>query len=256
MDKKEKEKQKSISRVWGVWNIVEALLLVCSGVLSIVIGSISETPGEQGPIQTVLAVVVGIFIALDGLLRIIMVLSRQAKTEQSIMLIGGFEITAGIVVAIMHPYFVGIIVNFLGVLLLVIGLLFGLFSIFSIAKRWERFYMPILEIVFGAILLSVGVSILILYYGSDTAMQNRVTLIVIGAVMGIAGLSQFIITLISLSKAKKQNYVVPIEDVDVFEFDKAEEKGKKKAIKKDIIEIPAEPVDAIEHKDGPSEKED
>ena len=239
------EKQKKISHLWGAWNLIEAILLMAAGALSIAAAILfTEGGGDQSPIQTVLAIVV------------VMVMTKQKKNpDSSIMLIGGFEITAGIVVAIMHKAFIDIIVNFLGVLLLVIGFLFVLFSIIMIArKNSPTFFMPIIEIVFGAILLAIGLTILILYYGSDIGMRNKVTLIVIGAVMAIAGLAQAIITGISLRKAKKANYAVPIEDVEVFDFDEEEKphkdkKENKKLKKGDIIEIDSSEPKQIERKD-------
>ncbi len=251
------EKQKKISHLWGAWNLIEAILLMAAGALSIAAAILfTEGGGDQSPIQTVLAIVVGVFIAMDGVLRIVMVMTKQKKNpDSSIMLIGGFEITAGIVVAIMHKAFIDIIVNFLGVLLLVIGFLFVLFSIIMIArKNSPTFFMPIIEIVFGAILLAIGLTILILYYGSDIGMRNKVTLIVIGAVMAIAGLAQAIITGISLRKAKKANYAVPIEDVEVFDFEEEEKphkdkKENKKLKKGDIIEIDSSEPKQIERKD-------
>ena len=252
------EKQKKISHLWGAWNLIEAFLLMAAGALSIAVAILfTKDNPDQSPIQTVLAIVVGVFIAMDGVLRIVMVMTKQKRTpDSSIMLIGGFEITAGVVVAIMHKAFIDIIVNFLGVLLLVIGFLFVLFSILMIARKSApTFFMPIIEIVFGAILLAIGLTILLLYYGSDIGMRNRVTLIVIGAVMGIAGLAQAIITGISLRKAKKANYVVPIEDVEVFDFDEPEQPRKsskkehKKLKKEDIIEIPSSDPKQIESKD-------
>ena len=159
------------------------------------------------------------------------------------------------IVTPINVVFIDIIVNFLGVLLLVIGFLFVLFSIIMIArKNSPTFFMPIIEIVFGAILLAIGLTILILYYGSDIGMRNKVTLIVIGAVMAIAGLAQAIITGISLRKAKKANYTVSIEDVEVFDFDEEEKphkdkKENKKLKKGDIIEIDSSEPKQIERKD-------
>ena len=195
------EEQQKMPKVWFIWNLVEAVLMVAAGVLAIVFGVMNDH-SNAGPIETTIAAVIGAFIILDGVLRILMVLFRYKESEESIWLVGGFEITAGIVVIIFHNIFVNLIINFLSVFLIVIGALLLLFSILAIARKSEKLFMPVLEIIFGALLLALGIAIMILYKNQNTG--NQVVLIVIGVVMAAFGITQAIIALISFNKKKKQ----------------------------------------------------
>ena len=91
MDKRNNEK---VSKLWGYWNIAEAILLISAGVLAIVFGSLIKADDASSTsskaIELTLSIVIGLFVAMDGLLRIILVLARVKDSEQPIMLIGGF----------------------------------------------------------------------------------------------------------------------------------------------------------------------
>ena len=116
------EEQPRFPKVWFIWNLIEALLMVAAGGLAIYFGITKDNGnGSTGPIETTIAAVIGAFIILDGILRILMVLFRYKESQESIWLVGGFEITAGIVVILSHEFFVGLIINFLSVFLMVIG---------------------------------------------------------------------------------------------------------------------------------------
>ncbi len=197
------EEQPRFPKVWFIWNLIEALLMVAAGGLAIYFGITKDNGnGSTGPIETTIAAVIGAFIILDGILRILMVLFRYKESQESIWLVGGFEITAGIVVILSHEFFVGLIINFLSVFLMVIGGLLLLFSVLSIVRKAEKLFMPVLEIIFGALLLALGVAIMIMYKNAD--MGEKVVLIVIGIVMAAFGLTQAIIAIISFNKKKKQ----------------------------------------------------
>lgn len=207
---KKTDEQAKFPKIWFIWNLVEALLILTAGVLSIVFGVMNDQSGSK-PIETTIAAVIGAFIILDGILRIIMVLLRYKESEESVMLVGGFEITAGIVVIIFHTLFVQLIINFLSIFLMVIGALMLLFSILTIVRKADKMFMPVLEIIFGALLLALGVAVMILYKNANTG--NQVVLIVIGVVMAAFGVTQAIIALISYRKKKKQiEALVPADE--------------------------------------------
>ena len=65
--------------------------------------------------------------------------------------------------------------------------------------------MPVLEILFSAILIGVGITILVLYYKENNA---NIVLILTGSILSIAGIAQGIITLITLKKNKKEYKIV------------------------------------------------
>lgn len=227
-------------KFWGIWNFVEALLLLVAGVLCITFAFLSDDVAKK-ELPNYVAFLVGGFIILDGSLRIITSIVRpKEKTDedQSIMLIGGFEMTLGICLMIFYTIFTSLIVMFIGVFTLVIGALFILFSILSIARRRSKTFVPIMEILFGAILIGVGIAILVLYTKDDPSTSNKIGLICTGSVLSIAGLAQFIITFIILKKAKKE-IIEESEPLAIEKEDKVEviEHSPKKIAKKhEVIE--------------------
>lgn len=234
-------------KVWLIWNLVEAVLVLAAGALAIVFGIINDPNNQQqnAPIQVTIAAVIGGFVILDGLLRIVTVLLNIKKTEQSVMLIGGFEITAGIVVILFRDMFVQLIVTFLSVFLIVIGTLMLIFSIYAIAKKVGKLYMPVLEIIFGALLLALGIAITIMYYSGDNS--NKIVLIVIGVIMVAFGITQAIIAIVSYKKKTViDNDIMPDAGKSTAPVVHAEQNSPKKHEGKREQEQPKEDDNIIE----------
>lgn len=237
---------KKSSAVWSIWNYVEALILMAAGVLAIVFR-------ENEDLQNVIAYVAGAFVILDGVLRILMVIMGEKKSETSIMLVGGFEITIGIVVILEAYNFINIVTEFLFILLIVVGLLLIIYSILQIIAKSDKLYMPILEIVFAAILVALGIGICIIYYGNGDS-RNQLVLVIIGIILALAGLTQAIITSITLIKAKKKakKDLVPTDDGKKKKEAPKEEPKKEKD--DNVIDVPAEETKAIEQQDDDKKK--
>ena len=243
----DEKKVQKFKKIWFIWNLVEAVIILAAGVLAIVFGVLRETGSAQNdsPIQLTVAAAIGAFVILDGLLRILTVLLSIKKTEQSIMLIGGFEITGGIVVILFRDMFVQLIVTFLYVFLIVIGVLMLIFSIYAIAKKIGKLYMPVLEIIFGALLLALGIAVCIMYYNGDSS--NKIVLIVIGVIMAAFGITQGIIAVVSYKKKTiVENDIA--EDAASNVPAAPEEKKMKKKGKKEKEKEPEEVID-VEAKD-------
>ena len=116
----------NFQKFWCIWNLAEAVLLLLAGVLSIVFGVLYDKDGDASKvvISNVLPYVVGAFVAMDAALRIVLGVNFKGKeTDESVMLVGGFELTAGILIMIFHDIFTRLIINAIAVLLIVIGLL-------------------------------------------------------------------------------------------------------------------------------------
>lgn len=203
--------KKNLNRFWGIWNFIESIILLASGVLAIVVAVMNGADSTLN-IESIIAYVVGAFIVLDGILRIVMSLAHYKgakESDESSMLIGGFELTVGIVMMLLEIHFsttgehifTYLIAHFIAILLIVIGLLLIIFSIITIAKKYAKLFMPILEILFSAILMGVGITILVLYYKDN---NSTIVLVLTGSILSIAGVVQGIITFITLRKAKKE----------------------------------------------------
>ncbi len=270
-----KQKQKIALRFWTVWNVAEATILLVAGVLAIVFGCIAKAENGEFPknIQDILTYSVASFVILDGLLRIIMsFLKQQERTEESIMLIGGFEITLGVVMMlVIKNTFIDAMVYFMAIGMIVIGTLFLIFSILAICRKEnEKIFMPVLEIIFGAILIGVGI-FLIVVYNVNSESKFRISLILTGSVLAIAALAQMTITILSWRKrAKKES--IQEADASSSHGESKEKEPKKAKIKKQkhqdakpeeepkvieakVQEIEHHEVPQIESKENPDEKQ-
>ena len=211
MSKPEKKQKTNrpfdFSRFWGIWNLVEAFIILAAGVLAITYGILyfgqsSDKQNTTDIVKNILPFMVGAFIAMDAILRVLMVIfNKKEKPDESIMLIGGFELTAAIVIMIMHSDFTDLLIYSVAVLLIVIGALLILFSVLSIGKSKKKLFVPILEIVFAAILIAIGVAILIIY---ATNHNEGIVLLVAGIVFIVASIAQAAITGINMHKHKKE----------------------------------------------------
>ena len=197
-------------RFWGIWNLVEAVIVLVAGAFGIVFGIQSlgkDSRMDGGWIQTILPFTVGAFVAMDAVLRIITVFYKKEKqTDESVMLTSGFELTAAIVVMIMHDQFTRLMIYGVAVLLIVIGALLITFSVFAIVRRSKKLFVPIFEIVFAAVLVAVGIAVLILY---SAANNNGIVLLIAGIVFCLASIAWGVIAVINMVKASKKR---PIEN--------------------------------------------
>ena len=223
------KESKGLNKFWTIWNIVEDVILLAAGVLAIVFGCIDGNNDARNVINTIMTYAIASFIILDGLLRLVMTLLKvKSSGDESIMLVSGFEITLGIVMMIvLKTVLIEAMVYFIAVGAIVIGAMFLAFSIVALARKAvEKFTMPILEIIFGGILIGVGLYIIILYNVSAEA-KNRICLILTGSVLAIVALALAITTLISCKK-RKSKAIVPVDDKEKGKRSKKEKKEPKK----------------------------
>lgn len=205
------QKEKRVNQFWFVWNLIESLVLFAGGVLAIVAGVLTKTESASTPstIENAVAYVVAGFVILDGILRIVMFLSRATKDdEQSPLVVAGFEISLGILLVLLQTHFgqgdlfTFTVAHLIAIVLMVMGFLLLIYAIYAIAKRMVKLVMPIMEILFAAILVAVGVVIEVLYNTSSS--RSQLVLILTGSILALAAVGMFIITLITHSRAVKQ----------------------------------------------------
>ncbi|MBQ4254633.1 MAG: hypothetical protein II721_01370 [Bacilli bacterium] len=251
----EKTPEEKFKTFWLAWNLIEDALLIIAGALSIVFGiMVNENSGavtsDTKVIENIILYVLASFIVLDGILRTVLLAKRQSNAETSAYLIGGFEITIGIVLMILgSETFFKLIINFLGVFLLVIGALFLFVSIRTIVKHLTSMLMPVLEIFFGAILIGFGTALMIIYHAGEVQIRNRVSYILIGTILAIAGIAMLFGLFIGKKKEKHDKKKAEKQEVfDVRKEEVVEEPSKpSKKKKRDIIDAEEEPK-AIEEK--------
>ena len=208
--KKVKSPEKlSVEKFWGIWNVVEASILMIAGLMAIIVGAISvSNPNDQGlqdvagNLGNVIPFVIGIFVVMDAAMRVIISFTKfQKQTDESAMLIGAFEATIGIILMIFFRNFTELVADFVAIFMICIGLLLIIFSVFAIKSRRSKIFIPILEIFFSAVLIAVGIAILIIYYqDSGDVSRQRLVLIISGAILLISGIAYLIMTRITRKK--------------------------------------------------------
>ena len=247
------EKSKKFNRFWMWWNIIESIVILAAGVLAIVAGIKNDASGNM---EKVLAYVISGFIILDGILRIVLYFFRYRKGDElTPLVIAGFELSLGtllLVLEIKAAIVIVALINFIAIVLMVMGALVLTYSIFQIVRKYASLVIPVSTIVLAAVLIGVGIAITILYNSQDTHQQ--LVLIMTGSIMVIVGLAQFIITLITAKKAKKEINQFEQEEQGNFQVVKSEGNAskKKEAEEPEIIEAEeARDEQAPEQIEGP-----
>ena len=248
------QKQKQLNQFWFIWNIVESIVLFAGGVLAIVAGILTQAEGAAEPtgVENAVAYVVASFVILDGLLRIIMFLARIKKDdEQSPLVIAGFEISLGVLLILIQTHYSGqgifayMVVNLVAIIMMVMGALLLVYAIYVIAKKMAKLFMPMVEILFAATLVAVGVVIEVLY--NTASSRDQLVLILIGTVLGLAAIGMFVITVITRVKTNKEIRKAEDEERGDYEVVPHSRPAKQKA------EPVEDYIDAEEVNDKPEE---
>ena len=221
---KKKTKPAPIKRFWGIYTAVEAIIILIAGVLAIVVGCLIGGEGHEAHDffqiveNWVLPLTVALFIIMDGVLRIVLAIrdpEGKNKEGESVLLVAGFEITAGVLIGIFQDIFIRLIMNAMGILLIVIGGLLILFAIFLIMQKKSKLFVPILQIVFSSVLVGIGAALLIMYYLGDATAREKIVLITIGIVFVLVAIGIAVVTMITMGKAKKEaKEEAPIIDME------------------------------------------
>lgn len=208
--------EERMSLTWTIWNVVEAIILLAAGILSLIYGIRADDFGSNpGAIRQVIVYAIGAFIVLDGILRIMMLALKFKRSEESTMLVGGFEIAFGIVLMVIDGgAVIDLIINFLAILIIVIGILFLGFSILAIVRKADKLFVPILEILFGAILIGLGLALIIIYHGDSVTLKNRLIFSLMGAMLAVAGGALAVATMLSHCRRKKEKKAAGKKPID------------------------------------------
>lgn len=172
---------------FGIWNIVEAVLLLAAAILFFAFCT-NET------MQEIFLVVAASLLIADGSLRVIydFVSVFEAKDRTEIRyqnaIVGAFELAIGIAILCSDVMaLIDIISNFLGIALIVCGAFLVIFAVMFIIKHLIRIYVSISEIIFGAVLITLGTLILIYLTGNEASFL-MVCIIILGLLFIIASI--------------------------------------------------------------------
>lgn len=201
-------------KVWAIWQICEAVILLAAGILTIIFSNDED-------LYKWIFLAIGAFIILDGVLRVLMPFFNKDPGDNSLFA-GIFEVTFGIVIVLRSAAITEILMIFIATLLLVVAPVAIADGIIRIKRKQETLFFPVLEFIAALLFITIGVIILI-------SIQNaqNIVLIVIGAILAILAIVEIAFTIKTLMKVK---------DRDKKAKEKAEVKTKGKVVKKEVIE--------------------
>lgn len=255
--------------VWTIWNIVECILFLTLGILSLVI--VGKGEGSEKTMQTMLNLI-GIFLIIGGSLRILtnflpIFASNRLEAEvkaaikdsmsYDLIIRGSIELAGGI--ALVTMYSEGLLTNvvtflsrfagiFIGVILIIAAVDLMIAATGFITNKLYKLYVSILAIVLAAALLALGI-VAIIYLQDPNTMTNMV-LILLGVIflaVGILLLAYTIQTIVAISKAKK---VIDGAVRDATATSTSEKNADASNKEADVIDEKKEETKQIESKDG------
>ena len=224
--------------IWSIWNFIEAALLLTMGILVI-------ANCANADIQASVFIVISIFLMVGGLLKIVanflpVIASSplEAMAKQVIrsqlsydLVIGGtIELAIGVALCVSmtgsNPAaIIEIIMNFIvwlvAVLLMAAGVSLIAFAIGFIITKLYKLYMPILEIILGALLVGAGITVIILFTNNSEIVMS-IMLVIVGLALIVASVFKIVGTIRAILKNKEEAE----PDENVFDAEVSETKAQ------------------------------
>ncbi len=235
--------------IWSIWNFLEAALILTLGIICFVFMAKASTKDDINKVISVIMMIGGIFLVVGGALKIIAnfmpVVARNVvdaavktaiKSQLSYdLVIGGtLELAIGVAFIVSYSKLSGLadliatfLAVFIGVLVIVAGASLVLFAIGFIVSKLYKIYLPIIEIVFGAALVALGIVVICCLSG-DTLLTMQISLIVLGIILVLAGLAMAVMTVVEINKARAKKALLNVakaavtENIDVEVVDDTE----------------------------------
>ena len=235
--------------IWSIWNFIEAALLLTMGIL--VIANCTNKD-----IQSSVFIVISIFLMVGGLLKIVAnflavigtspleVAAKQAiRSQLSYDLVIGGTIALAIGVALCISMtsgdpaaIINVIMNFVvwlvSVLLMAAGASLIAFAIGFIVSKLYKLYMPVIEIILGALLIGAGVTIIILFTNNSDIVMS-IMLVIVGLALAVAAVFKIISVVKAIIKAKEEKE----PDENVFDTEVSEAKAEEPAEESESTEV-------------------
>ena len=206
--------------IWYIWNFIEAALLLTMGILVI-------ANCANADIQASVFIVISIFLMVGGLLKIVAnflpviasspleaMAKRLVRSQLSYdLVIGGtIELAFGVALCVSmtgsNPAaIIEIIMNFIvwivAVLLMAAGASLIAFAIGFIVTKLYKLYMPILEIILGALLVGAGITVIILFLNNSNVVMS-IMLVIVGLALIVASVFKIVGTIRAILKNKEE----------------------------------------------------
>ena len=236
-----KKERKSINfgkggLLWSIWNFLEAALILVLGIICFVYTAKASTNNSDISYDKVISVILfigGIFLILGGALKIVVnflpviarsvtdaIIKEKIKSQLSYDLVvgGAIELAIGIAFVIsytnngglldqMVSFIAQFLAIFIGTLVTVAGTSLILFAVGFIVSKLYKLYLPIIEIVFGAALIALGI-IVFIYLAGNAALTKMISLVFLGIILFLAGVAMAILTVVEINKIRVAKAIV------------------------------------------------
>ena len=230
-----KKERKSINfgkggLLWSIWNFLEAALILVLGIICCVYTAKASANNSDISYDKVISVILfigGIFLILGGALKIVVnflpviarsvtdaIIKEKIKSQLSYDLVvgGAIELAIGIAFVIsytnngglldqMVSFIAQFLAIFIGTLVTVAGTSLILFAVGFIVSKLYKLYLPIIEIVFGAALIALGIVVFI-YLAGNVDLTKMISLVILGIVLVLAGVAMAILTVVEINKIR------------------------------------------------------
>ena len=230
-----KKERKSINfgkggLLWSIWNFLEAALILVLGIICFVYTAKASTNNSDISYDKVISVILfigGIFLILGGALKIVVnflpviarsvtdaIIKEKIKSQLSYDLVvgGAIELAIGIAFVIsytnngglldqMVSFIAQFLAIFIGTLVTVAGTSLILFAVGFIVSKLYKLYLPIIEIVFGAALIALGI-IVFIYLAGNADLTKMISLVILGIILVLAGVAMAILTAVEINKVR------------------------------------------------------
>ena len=236
-----KKERKSINfgkggLLWSIWNFLEAALILVLGIICFVYTAKASTNNSDISYDKVISVILfigGIFLILGGALKIVVnflpviarsvtdaIIKEKIKSQLSYDLVvgGAIELAIGIAFVIsytnngglldqMVSFIAQFLAIFIGTLVTVAGTSLILFAVGFIVSKLYKLYLPIIEIVFGAALIALGIVVFI-YLAGNADLTKMISLVILGIILVLAGVAMAILTIVEINKIRVAKAIV------------------------------------------------
>ena len=225
--KGEKKEKKPINfgkggLIWSIWNFLEAALIFVLGIICFVYTAKASANNSDISYDKVISVILfigGIFLILGGALKILVnflpviarsvtdaIIKEKIKSQLSYDLVVGIAFVIsytnnGGVLDQMVSFIAQFLAIFIGTLVTVAGASLILFAIGFIVSKLYKLYLPIIEIVFGAALIALGVVVFI-YLAGNADLTKMISLVILGIILVLAGIAMAILTIVEINKIR------------------------------------------------------
>lgn len=230
-----KKERKSINfgkggLLWSIWNFLEAALILVLGIICFVYTAKASANNNDISYDKVISVILfigGIFLILGGALKIVVnflpviarsvtdaIIKEKIKSQLSYDLVvgGAIELAIGIAFVIsytnngglldqMVSFIAQFLAIFIGTLVTVAGTSLILFAVGFIVSKLYKLYLPIIEIVFGAALIALGIVVFI-YLAGNADLTKMISLVILGIILVLAGVAMAILTVVEINKIR------------------------------------------------------